>query len=327
MTGVGSLSPSPPAVASPEQLPFAARPSVSVAICAYTVARVDDLRAAIAGVLAQTWAAHEVLVVVDHCEELEQRLGTASGPVRVLRNTGTPGLSGARNTAVGVASGEIVAFLDDDAVPERDWLERLTSRFDSPAVIGAGGEVLPRWTDERPRWFPPEFDWVVGCTYRGMPAPDGRVRNPVGAGMALRRSIFKELGGFRVDLGRVGAGAAGTEETELCIRAAQRWREAEFVFEPTARVHHRVPRARATVGYFLRRCRAEGRSKAAMVDGVGISSGLAAERSYVTHVLPAAVLAYLARPGRDWAPARAAMVIAGLASTVLGYVEGRVRGR
>jgi hypothetical protein len=190
---------------------------MSVVICAFTERRWRELADALASVGRQTLAPHEVIVVIDHNDDLLRRVREAWPEVLVSREP--PGLSGARNTGVAVASGAIVAFLDDDAVAEPRWLELLAAAYADPDVLAAGGTVEPAWPDRRPPWFPPEYDWVVGCTHCGMPRHAGPVRNLVGANMSLRRDVLLEVGGFRHGIGRVGSTPVDCEETEPCIRA------------------------------------------------------------------------------------------------------------
>ena len=99
-----------------------------------------------------------------------------------------------------------------------------------------GGAIEPLWESDRPRWFPPEFDWVVGCTYRGMPCEPKPVRNLIGCNMSFRREVFAQIGGFRDEIGRVGARPSGCDETELCIRLGQRLPHALLLYSPCARV-------------------------------------------------------------------------------------------
>ena len=192
-------------------------------------------------------------------------------------------------------------------------------------MLGVGGAVQPQWDGGRPVWFPPEFDWVVGCTYIGMPMSVGVVRNVIGANMIVRRSLFEEFGGFRDGIGRVGTTPLGDEETEFCIRVQQHCPDGKWLHEPHARVTHYVPRKRARWSYFLRRCYGEGLSKACMVRFVGPGDGLASERSYTLQTLPRAVVRGL-RDGfirRDLSGfARAIAVLMGLTVTVTGYVVG-----
>jgi glycosyltransferase involved in cell wall biosynthesis len=304
-------------------------PTVTVAICAYTERRWGAIGDAVASVRAQTHPPLETLLVIDNNESLRARAQRELDGVRVLANTLRPGLSGARNTALVQAAGEVVAFLDDDATVAPDWLGRIAAAYARPSVLAAGGVVRPRWPAGRPEWFPEEFDWVVGCSYRGLPETERPVRNLIGANMSVRRAPAAAVGGFNAQLGRIGAGHGGTEETELCIRLGQRDPAGEIVWLPAAIADHTVTPERTGVGYFVRRCRGEGNSKAALVRFVG-SSGTATERGYVARTLPAGVARALRAALAQRRPARALPALAivlGLATTVLGYVEGLARLR
>jgi GT2 family glycosyltransferase len=302
-------------------------PSISVVICAYTEDRWADICAAVASVRAQTVAAHEIVMVIDHNPALLNRAAAELSDVRVIANTGARGLSDARNSGVQATTGEVVAFLDDDARAAPDWLAVLADAYGDPAVIGAGGFAEPSWDAGRPGWFPEEFDWVVGCSYRGMPESTAAVRNVLGCNMSFRREAFELAGSFSPMVGRVGARPVGGEETEFCIRLAASSPERVIVYEPTARVLHRVPAARGRWSYFRSRCIAEGVSKAVVARlSPGGGRALTTERRYVTHTLPAAVARGLAAAvmRRDpQGPARAAAVIAGLLLTTAGYLAGR----
>lgn len=300
---------------------------VSVVICAYTEQRWDDLGAAVSSVRAQHPAPAELILAIDHNADLLARCQLAFPGALVVANTGRQGLSATRNAGLEAATGAVVAFLDDDAAARPGWLAALAGGYEH-RVLGVGGAIVPNWSTGRPPWWPPEFDWVVGCTYIGMPPSTAPVRNLIGANMSLRRSVFQEIGGFSDGLGRIGRRPLGCEETELCIRARQRWPAAEFRYVPAAVVDHTVPAARATWGYFRARCFAEGLSKAAVGARVGAHDALSAERAYVLRTLPRAVGRGLTT-GPDGIR-RAASIAAGLACTTAGYATAtlkRVTGR
>ena len=180
--------------------------------------------------------------------------------------------------------------------------------------------MVAEWAGERPRWLPSEFLWVVGCSYRGLPGAAAAVRNLIGANMSFRRAAIVRAGGFDPGLGRVGSVPLGCEETDLCIRLQLAEPEAIISYDPAAVVRHMVPVERTTLRYYFARCRAEGRSKAAVTRRVGRHAGLASERAFVRRTLPAGVRRALA----DAAPGRAAAIVAGLAVTATGYLLGGV---
>ena len=307
-------------------------PDVSVVICAFSEERWESLRVAVESAGSQTWPPGQIIVVIDHNDSLLGRARGAFGPdVLVTTNTGPHGLAGARNTGLSLAMGDVVAFLDDDAEAEPGWLESLVGPYDIPTVAGTGAYVMPMWPGgRRPRWFPPEFDWVVGCSYRGLPEVVARVRNPIGAAMSFRRSLFDEVGGFDTDMGRrLGARPLGCEETELAVRAQATNHQIEFVHVPQARVRHLVSADRTRFRYFVRRCYAEGLSKAALAQRAGPSPALASERHYASSTLPRGVLGGVTDGLRgDVAGlARAATIATGLVVTSVAYVLGRLAGR
>ncbi|MFI1682808.1 glycosyltransferase family 2 protein [Streptomyces sp. NPDC020607] len=307
---------------------------ISVVICVYTEDRWEDILAAVSSVRAQSLTARETLLVVDHNPTLLERLTKEygeAGDVRVLANAGPRGLSAGRNTGIGAARGDIVAFLDDDAVAERDWLRYFAEGFEDPRVLAVGGRTLPAWASGgRPAWFPEEFDWVVGCTYRGLPRGRVRVRNVLGGNASFRRTAFDAAGGFATGIGRDGdKRPLGCEETEFCIRLTRAVPDAVLLIDDRSVIHHRVPAARERFGYFRTRTYAEGLSKALVARSVGASKGLESERRYTTRVLPSGVArglrdAVLGRPG---GAGRAGAIVAGVLTATGGYVVGSVRAR
>jgi glucosyl-dolichyl phosphate glucuronosyltransferase len=298
----------------------------SVVVCAYTEDRWDDLTRALDSVRQQTFAPRETIVVCDHNEQLRARAAQAFAWARVIENAGQQGLSDARNSGVQASSGSAIAFLDDDAVASPEWLAVMRDAFADAKVIGVGGAVIPAWDTGRPAWFPEEFDWVVGCSYRGLPTQVAPVRNPLGCNMAFRREAFEATGGFDTSVGRVGRRPVGGEETEFCIRLRQRLPDRQILYHPAAAVSHRVPAVRTTWRYFRSRCYAEGVSKARITFLVGAAGGLASERRHAALTLPMGVLRNLAttlRSPHRQGPLRAGSIAAGLAFTVAGYVAGR----
>jgi GT2 family glycosyltransferase len=315
-----------PSNTSPDPL-TAHSPTVTVVICAYSEKRWDQIAAAVASVDRQSHSAIQLVMVIDHNSAL---LGRALGEFDhcdVMPNTDAQGLSGSRNVGVSHAVGEIVAFLDDDACADPGWLEALVAPYRDASVLGTGGVAQAVWPTVRPSWFPSEFDWVVGCSYKGLPQAEEPIRNPIGANMSFRRSAFETAGGFHSVFGRMGRLPLGCEETEFSIRLRQHEPGARIVYVPLAVVDHFVGADRTNIRYFLQRCVAEGLSKATVTTHVGNAAGLSSERRYMTRVLPRGFfLGFVPGPRRgESSVTRSCMIGAGLLATTLGYILGRLR--
>jgi glycosyltransferase involved in cell wall biosynthesis len=301
--------------------------TASIVICTYTKDRLLTLQSAIDATRGQMSHEDELLVIVDHNEPLLAQCRASLNNCIVISNKHNRGLSGARNTAIEEASGSIVVFIDDDAVPFDGWLDALRVRYADKRVYGVGGLTAARWLGGRPRWFPAEFLWVVGCSHRGLPSRPGPVRNLTGANMSFRVGACRELGGFDETMGRVGDRPVSCEETEFSIRLTQANPDAILWYDPSAQAEHYLARQRSSLAYFIRRCWAEGVSKVEVSRRVGRSSALSTELDYVLRVLPSGIWRGLRDVGGGdlWGTARAAMIVVGLATTSVGYCAGAVR--
>jgi glycosyltransferase involved in cell wall biosynthesis len=323
---------------------ISATDNVSVIICAYTEDRWDNLIAAVESVRRQTLPPCEIIVVIDYNPHLLKRAQEHLLDVVLVENRRSRGISGARNSGIAVAKGNIIAFLDDDAIAEPNWIEQLVVCYADPHIAGVGGKIAPFWREARPSWLPDELDWVVGCTYRGMPLKaraarnreEGIVRNMIGANMSLRRDVLISINGFHESLGRGARGIGYSwlqrdvvdDDTEVCMRVTQQYPNcAKFYFTPTAIVWHSVPAQRACWSYFFRRSYAEGLAKAMLVGMHGAHMGLSSERSYTFKTLPLGMIRGVsdALLHRDPAGlARAGAIVAAFMATLSGYVVGSV---
>ena len=299
---------------------------VSVIVCAYTEERWEQLINAIESVWQQSVQPKELIVVIDYNSGLYKRLQKFGGNFTLLENNQNKGLSGARNTGIAIAAGELIAFLDDDAVAAPSWLEMLVCQF-GDHVLGVGSSVKPVWESNKPFWFPEEFYWTVGCSYLGMPDTLKPIRNPMGGAMCVRKEIFIKVGDFCNGLGRLGIIPLGCEETEWCIRARQYWSGTHFLYEPRTAIYHHIPSRRANFKYFCSRCYSEGVSKALVVGLVGGSDGLSSERAYTFKTLPQGFLRGLGDTLRGDLSGfcRSASIFIGLSLTTFGYIVGTVK--
>ena len=299
----------------------------SVVVCVYTEKRLPQIRAALDSIARQTMPPSEVIVVADHNPALCDRLAAEYPDHVVIPNKFESGLSGARNTGIGYAAGDVVVFLDDDARAQPQWLETLLASYDDESILGVGGVVLADWSPPgRPAWLPEEFLWVVGCSYRGQPEAKAEIRNPIGANMSFRRAAFDQAGLFDSSVGRtlISSRPLGCEETEFSIRLRRVSPGARVVYEPRAVVYHHVDQSRATWRYFLGRCHAEGCSKARVSRLAGASAALSSERSYVTHTIIRAMrreLIGVFRPDRKDSMMRLFALSLGILSAITGYTQ------
>lgn len=297
--------------------------TVSVVLAAFDAARWDLLVAAVRSVQAEPGTAAMVVLAVDNNEPLFFRARRELPGVTVVHNTGPRGASAARNAGAAVATGELLAFLDDDAEALPGWLGRLLAPLDRPDVVGVGGGVVPNWLARAPRWFPMEFGWVVGASYTGLPEQGGVVRNVWSENMAVRAADFRRAGGFREGFGKVGH-ASRPEDTEFCVRLQSAHSTSRWWYEPTAVVRHAVPAERSTVRFFLRRCLAEGRGKAALSALVG-EEGMSSEKAHLVRALPLGVVRGLrdGLSGDATGLARSGMIVLGAAAAAVGLFQER----
>ena len=156
------------------------------------------------------------------------------------------------------------SFWDDGyAVPLDGWLDELRKPYADRCVYGVGGLAKPHWERGKPEWFPDEFLWVVGCSYRGLQLTIGPVRNLIGASMSFRKEAFDSAGGFVETMGRLSSKPLGCEETEFSIRLTQAnpgvillfnpWRSKSSITYRNNAVLSATPRGAAGPKDFLRR--------------------------------------------------------------------------
>jgi glycosyltransferase involved in cell wall biosynthesis len=254
---------------------------VSVVVCEHTLDRYDDLRDAAESVLAQSYDDVELVLVADGnddvCERFHQDYGGRED-VLVHCNEENVGLLESRNNGAEAASGEVVAFLDDDAIADEEWIAELVSVYESRDVVAAGGRMTPEWVAGKPSFLPAEFYWLVGVTHRGF-GPNGNedrpgeVRNTFGSNISFRRDVFLDLGGFEADIGgRQGDANLQGGETELCARMESEYGQGVY-YNPEAKVAHKVFEYRTDLLWLLDRAFWQGYSKRGMEVFVPESTG------------------------------------------------------
>jgi len=243
---------------------------VSVVICTYG-GRERCLRSCIESLKNQTHQSSETILVVD-TEEEKERYSTDYPDVRVISSK-KKGLAAARNRGIEASTGDIIAFIDDDAVADKNWVSEIMRSFNSDNVMAVGGPVRPILQGKK---IKEKLNWIVGCTSTNPPT-----ERPIGCNMAIDRRIFNEVGLFNEALGRVKEKLSLGEETELFLRIKKHKPDANIVFNPGAVVYHDIPKERTKLGYILRRAYEEGLAKAI----IGRDYELETERTYLRYYL------------------------------------------
>ena len=222
-------------------VPATALPSCSVVIC--TRDRAELLEECLDAVLELDYPDFEVVVVDNAPSDDATQTVASRRTVRYTRED-RPGLDWARNRGFAASRGEIVAFVDDDARPDRGWLRAIAAAFADPEVMAVGGMVAPRELETRAQML---FELDLGgmtqsLTRRTIRAAHSSTRDllwvssfAVGTNMAYRRSVLDGVGGFDPALD-VGTATGSGGDLEMCHRLVARGHT--MVYEPAALVWH-----------------------------------------------------------------------------------------
>jgi glucosyl-dolichyl phosphate glucuronosyltransferase len=185
------------------------------------------------------------------------------------------GLSHARNRGMKEAAGNILAFIDDDAMAEPDYAEKLADFYASnPGADATGGRIHPLYESQPPKWLNPFLRPLLSVIDLGdSPKPFEGRKYPIGANMAFRRSAIDATGDFNVSLGRTGKNMMGSEEKDIFQRMRDKGMQIWYV--PDAIVHHVVPEARLTEEFIKKQGHGVGKSENVRLRTAGRSLGSA----------------------------------------------------
>ncbi len=302
---------------------------VSVVLCEHTMDRYDDLQEAAESVLAQSHDDVELVLVSDGnetvCEQFQRDYGDRDDVV-VHCNDENIGLLKSRNNGADVAAGDVVAFLDDDAVADEDWVAELVAVYEERDVPAVGGKMTPAWVAGKPSYLPEEFYWLVGVTHRGFADGPGEVRNTNGSNISFKREVFLDLDGFDADIGgRKGDANLQGGETELCARLQREYGHGVY-YTPEAEVAHKVFEYRTKPGWLLDRAFWQGYSKRAMQ--VLVPDSTEEETAFLGDLFGRFVPGRLKRLARSPSLAGVAQLVMVLVFTGVvgcGYLYGYVR--
>lgn len=233
--------------------------SATVLICTYNRAALlrQTLQSLRRLVSARRW---DVIVVDNNSTDRTRQVVDAEAtdfpvPLRYLFEP-RQGKSIALNAGLCHTRGDVVVFTDDDVVVTPAWLDAACAPLEKDARLAyTGGPVRPLWQSQPPAWLDQHRGDLWGTLaildYGSAPFVfEARQRVPIGANMAVRRSLIEQIGGFHPDLGRRGQSLIGQEQAEFFARA--RAQGARGGYAPLMEVHHHVPAERLTKRYFRR---------------------------------------------------------------------------
>lgn len=226
---------------------------ISVILC--TKGTCPVLPKAVASVLCQQTEDCEILVVWNR--ETPPDIEQFPPKVRVVWEK-TPGISYARNCGAAAAQGEILLYIDDDAIADKNLVAEMINAFQNhPDTAVVGGQISLKLPKPRPEVVLPGKEGLWSA-YRVAYSRFRKVREqyafPYGACFGVRHDALKELGGFPTDYGRVGEDFGGGEETALCFMVQKRgWK---IGIQPKAWVEHQVEPRRFTKDHVQKTIRA-----------------------------------------------------------------------
>lgn len=243
---------------------------ISVAIC--TLNRAGYLRKALQSLSKQTLDTdlYEVLVVDNNSTDQTKEVATEDfSHLPNLRYLFEPilGLSQARNTAWKQASGEYIAYLDDDAIASPQWLETILEIFNTrkPQPGCVGGKVEPIWEKPRPAWLSDKLlPYLTVIDWSDTPAILQGSKYAAGANMAFPKRVIEEIGGFETRLGRKGKNLLSNEE--MYVKDQLSALNYEIYYHPQASVKHHVAASRLEKQWFIDRSYWQGVSQAVQLN-------------------------------------------------------------
>jgi glycosyltransferase involved in cell wall biosynthesis len=218
---------------------------IDVIICTYN--RCEDLKDVLESLHHQDGAEsidYEITVVDNNSSDatknvVEEFRKTFNKNVRYIFEK-KQGQAAARNRGIKESSGDIIAFIDDDAIASERWLNVVHQMFSSSDIDCLTGRIIPIWNSEKPKWYHEQMHGVIGDINHGNTT---YILNDdmAGGNMAIKMTIFKKYGGFKVDLG---------EDSEFSSRILKYG--CGIIYCPDMLIYHKVLPHRLTKRYFRR---------------------------------------------------------------------------
>lgn len=246
--------------------------NIDVVVCTYKE-REENVLKCITSLKNQTIQPKNIILVVDNDAEkvfylsLPELENSLISIITSKRN----GLSEARNCGIRNCNSDIIAFIDDDGIADKNWLYEIIETFKNKNIVVVGGQVKPIFSG---KIIKESFNWIIGCT-------DKMSIRPIGCNMAIRKKIFEKVGCFNERLGRVKNKLSIGEETELFLKIKKYNSKLEVIFNSKAIVYHNITKEKTKLKYILKRAFYEGIGKSI----IGKKYALNTEKSYLKSYL------------------------------------------
>jgi GT2 family glycosyltransferase len=230
-------------------------------LTSYTIERLYDIFELLTSISTQTFHDFETIFVVEGSNELYNSLLRFSKnrgfKINLVLSDQKLGLSGARNLGGKIARGEILAFVDDDAVLFPQWAEQVANTFKDNTIVGVTGPAVPAWKNASLQWFPKEFYWLIGGTGWYQQKEISDVRNGWGMNMAFRRQAFVECQGFDTNFGLRNCSRSNwsdppSEDVDLSLRVKKATGK-RIVYNPKVQVFHKVNETKVNTLFIMQR--------------------------------------------------------------------------
>lgn len=231
---------------------------LTVIICTYN-------RAKYIGPLLESLAAntlpkseYEILLVDNNCQdnthEVCEQFAAMHSDINFRYVVETEqGLSAARNCGILHAKGDIIVYVDDDALVDSTYLQSYADYFAlHPDVMALGGPVEPLYETAEPAWFTPYTKALITAwvNYGEAPRTYPHGRYPSGGNAAYRKIVFDQVGIFNTALGRKGQLLLASEEKDIFDKMFSLGMKVLYIPEPV--LHHCIPQAKLEDDYFNR---------------------------------------------------------------------------
>lgn len=286
------------------------QPLISVVICSYN--RADYIINAIDSLNGQTLPKKdfEVFVVdnnsIDNTEQLVQAYIHAHPELNIVYLTErSQGASFARNTGAAFSKGTYLCFMDDDAVAEKHYLQRIVHFMKShPEAAGLGGRIIPKYIPEEPAWMSYYVSSLVGnFDYSPTPTPFAPGKYPLESNMVVLKKDFDTIGGFNTSLpGVKGTLRIGGEGKDFFLRLQSLGKT--IYYDPEVIVHHVVEVKKLTPQYMYRVASGIGRGEQVRMKAKGKSDYLKKILEYLYKLAGSIILgmgyALKGKPAQTW---------------------------